>query len=376
MKLMKQMKWLLVMAIVFFGVFGVSYDVMAEVGQHLRYGIYGYIEQNDGTVWIYDIDIEDKDDTIIISIPSEINGLSVSGIESIYTGGIKRVFQIPDCITYFGNEFIKSVKVIYANPDSYARQYADSQSSIEFRCINHSEILIDVPGTPATCTTSGVTEGKRCSECGYIVSGGKYISALGHKAVCIHVESTCTQEGYEYWCCERCHEDMPEYGGYASFPKIAHKFDEGIITINPAVTHTGLKTYTCTVCGATKTEIIPSKPFPKEGSIITISNNLYKVSKKAYVDGTVEYKGTSNSKNTIIIPNTIVFDGITYNVTSISKNAFKNNKKLKKVTIGNNIKTINSNAFIGCKNLKIITIKSTKISSVGKNAFKLSLIHI
>lgn len=57
-------------------------------------------------------------------------------------------------------------------------------------------------------------------------------------------------------------------------------------------------------------------------------------------------------------------------MTTVSKNAFKNNKKLKKVIIGKNVTKIEANAFSGCKNLKAITVKSTKLKSVGKNAFK------
>ena len=57
-------------------------------------------------------------------------------------------------------------------------------------------------------------------------------------------------------------------------------------------------------------------------------------------------------------------------MTAISKNAFKNNKKIKKVTVGKNIKTIGSGTFSGCKNLKTIIIMSKQIKTVGKNAFK------
>ena len=76
------------------------------------------------------------------------------------------------------------------------------------------------------------------------------------------------------------------------------------------------------------------------------------------------------SETNVIIPNTVKIDGIIYKVTSIAKNAFKNNKNLKKITIGGNITKINANAFRGCANLKIIKVKSKKLKSVGKNAFK------
>ena len=64
-------------------------------------------------------------------------------------------------------------------------------------------------------------------------------------------------------------------------------------------------------------------------------------------------------------------NGKTYKVTAIAANAFKNNKKLKKVTIGENVKTIGKNAFYGCKKLKTVTIKTSQLTkkTVGKNAF-------
>ena len=71
----------------------------------------------------------------------------------------------------------------------------------------------------------------------------------------------------------------------------------------------------------------------------------------------------------VIIPDTITVDGVTYEVTSISSDAFKNNKKLKNVIIGSNIEEIGKSAFSGCKSLTKITIKSKQIESIGDNAF-------
>ena len=58
-------------------------------------------------------------------------------------------------------------------------------------------------------------------------------------------------------------------------------------------------------------------------------------------------------------------------MTSIAPNAFKNNKRLKKVTIGSEIQKIGANAFYGCKNLKNICINTKKLKKnrVGKKAF-------
>lgn len=73
---------------------------------------------------------------------------------------------------------------------------------------------------------------------------------------------------------------------------------------------------------------------------------------------------------TIAIPATVEYKEITFKVTSIKKNAFKNNKKLKKVTIGKNVTKIGANAFAGCKKLKTIKISSKNLKTVGKNAFR------
>jgi len=92
----------------------------------------------------------------------------------------------------------------------------------------------------------------------------------------------------------------------------------------------------------------------------------YKVTKEgkevAYV------KPDKNSYSSVIIPSTIIHDGVTYKVTAIAKNAFKNNKKIKSITIGNNVTAIGDNAFYKCTALTKISIPS-KVKTIGKNAF-------
>lgn len=362
MKLLKKMKWLLVVAVMLVSVFGVSSDVRAEAGDDHATKMYGYIEQEDGTVWIRRVSIEDK--YAVVVIPTEIDGYNVSGIKRISLGE-KREVQIPDCITYISEEFVKDAKVIYANPTSYARQYADSHN-IEFRCINHSEPLIDIQGTPATCTTSGLTDGKKCSECGYMVSGYNYIKPE-HDVEHVYSAPTCTSGGINEWRCKRCGE-ITGMGNQNS--PLGHTYNEGVITTEPTIASTGVKTYTCTRCGNTRTETIPRLIIPASGVKVTSANDSYKATKTSVSTKTLEYTGTDSNKSSITVPNTVTIDGVTYKVTSIARNAFKNNKKLKKIVIGNNVKTIDANAFSGCKNLKSITIKSKNVKTIGKNAFK------
>ena len=43
-----------------------------------------------------------------------------------------------------------------------------------------------------------------------------------------------------------------------------HTWDSGKITTQPTATSPGIKTYTCTSCGATKTEVIPKLSIPRK----------------------------------------------------------------------------------------------------------------
>lgn len=85
----------------------------------------------------------------------------------------------------------------------------------------------------------------------------------------------------------------------------------------------------------------------------------------------VQYCGPSKSTvTTVTIPDTVSFKGVSYKVTSIQKNAFKNCKKLKKVTVGKNITSIGSNAFYGCTKLTTVTCKGTAVKTIGAGAFR------
>lgn len=104
---------------------------------------------------------------------------------------------------------------------------------------------------------------------------------------------------------------------------------------------------------------------------VTSGTGRYKVTGTS-AKKTVAYAGAKrkNAKS-VTVPATVKIDGVTYKVTSIANNAFKNNKKLTKIIIGKNVKSIGSRAFSECKNLKTIIIKSEKLTkkSVNNKAF-------
>ena len=283
----------------------------------------------------------------------------------------------------------------------------------------------------ATCTTVG-SKSHHCTRCG-IKTDITPISLSAHTLTKTEGKAaTCIEEGYDaYWTCEVCNKLFSDEAGTTEIDvpvitsKTDHKWDEGKVTKEPTETEEGVKTYTCSICGETKTEAIekkkattpespatpeppatpetpatPESPAtpepPKKGDVIADDKGTgdYKVTNVAKKE--VAYQ-TPADKNvtTVSIPKTITKDGVTYKVTSIAKNAFANNKKITKVTIGSNVTTISDRAFYkctsltkltipsevekigkqtfyGCKKLKTITIKTTKLTSktVSKDAFK------
>ena len=103
------------------------------------------------------------------------------------------------------------------------------------------------------------------------------------------------------------------------------------------------------------------------------STASYVVTDNDIKNPTVMYSEVQNkSQKTITIPETVTIDGITYKVTAIADNAFKNNKKVTKIIFSDNIVEIGKNAFSGCSKLKTVQIKNAKLTNktIGKNAFK------
>lgn len=78
-------------------------------------------------------------------------------------------------------------------------------------------------------------------------------------------DATCTEKGnIEYYICQECKKYYSDAEGIHEItqedietPLIDHTWDDGVITQEPTENATGIKTYTCIHCGATKTEEIP-----------------------------------------------------------------------------------------------------------------------
>ena len=250
--------------------------------------------------------------------------------------------------------------------------------------------------TEPTCTDEGVKT-FTCNACGKTRT--EAVAALGHNYSSdwtIDTAAACETVGSKSHHCTRCDskKDVTEIPASGK-----HTWNNGVITKPATIAEEGVKTYTCTVCGVTRTETIAKLPMPTVTPVPTATptpaitsaptvtptpsvsvgtkitdkktGNIYKVTSSRSSSQTVAFIG-NKVKTSVTIPTTIKIKGATYKVTEISTNAFKNNRKLKKVVIGQNIVRIGKNAFYGCKKLTAITIKSSRLTlkNIGKNAFK------
>ena len=246
--------------------------------------------------------------------------------------------------------------------------------------------LQEVKAKEPKCTEAGNKAYYKCSVCGKLYTDQEgtnevsantvVVPAKGHSFTwIIDREATEQAEGSRHEECSICHEKKAA----VAIPKLSS-------STQPSQKPSEAPSQKPSEAPSQKPSESPSqKPsgspsqqpgqdikVPAKGTKLTAKGASYQVTSAAEKNPTVVYKGSKKQKASVTIPDTVTIDKVTYKVTSIAANAFKNNKKLKKVVIGKNVTKIGKKAFYGCSKLKKITVKTTKLTkkNVGRQAFK------
>ena len=227
----------------------------------------------------------------------------------------------------------------------------------EVKATGHT--VVDDDAVAPTCTKTGLTAGSHCSVCNEVLKAQEEIAALGHTWNNGEVTTapTCTEAGVKTFTCETCgeirteevkatgHTVVDDYaveptctktgltaGSHCSvcnevlqaqkeIPALGHTWNAGEVTTAPTYTAVGVKTYTCEICGETRTESIPKL------SRIDISKATSKV-KVSGISAKI-YNGKSQTQSALVV---------TANGKKLKKDtdysvAYSNNKNIGTATI-------------------------------------------
>lgn len=112
-----------------------------------------------------------------------------------------------------------------------------------YDCKEHKEVIDE--GYPATCTTSGLTDGKHCELCGTVIEKQEVIEPFGHQYETTVKESNCTNQGSITFECSICGDTYT-----TNFGNEKGHIEEILEEVKPTCTKSGLtEGKRCVVCG-------------------------------------------------------------------------------------------------------------------------------
>ena len=107
---------------------------------------------------------------------------------------------------------------------------------------------------------------------------------------------------------------------------------------------------------------------PLLASATTLIDGIYYNLNSNTKEAEVTHYGDAFYTGSVTIPESFIYDGVTYSVTSIERMAFRNCSGLTSVTIGNSVTSIENSAFYGCSGLASVTIGNS-VTGIGYWAF-------
>ena len=211
----------------------------------------------------------------------------------------------------------------------------------------HTEVVDQV--LEATCTSTGLTEGKHCGVCGTTLVAQNITSMLEHSYSSIVTAPTCTERGYTSYTCGCGDSYISDY-----VDESGHSFGNWETVKEATTIEEGLQERTCQ-CGEKETQAIDKKIQGSEGLTYKLNDDG-----KGY---SVTGIGTCTDSE-IIIAN--VYNNLP--VTSIGASAFRGRTSIKSIMIPDSITNIGQRAFYECSSLENVIIGSD-VTSIGERSF-------
>ena len=126
------------------------------------------------------------------------------------------------------------------------------------------------------------------------------------------------------------------------------------------------------ISGSVALEIFVNNTTNFDLSNITISFsqsvNLDETSYEINDDGGITINNYTGSSSNVAIPESYTIDGVTYPVTSVGSETFRNNTDIQTVVLPDTITSIGENAFESCSNLTTINLPEG-VKDIGNSAF-------
>ena len=144
------------------------------------------------------------------------NGVAAWDCVEEYPGGYEAEGSactfVLELIGELTEETTVGIDIVWDDADTFAHHNLSEKAAV---LSPHTHTPVTVPGTPATCTETGLTDGVKCSECGEILTAQTVIPALGHlfgDSYCVTKLPTAEEEGVRSCKClrEGCTETVDE----------------------------------------------------------------------------------------------------------------------------------------------------------------------